>query len=66
MSEIDELSKKYGENVPVGMFVGVKQAQQALNKFHFDIVMGNLTSQQSLDALAMLAGRIEARLDSED
>lgn len=63
MSELDELREKYGEGVPVGLFLGVKEAQQKLNKFYYDIAMGNLTPEQKLNALNVLAERIEERLD---
>lgn len=66
MREIDELTKKYGEGVPVGVFVGQKKKDQAINKFYYDIAMNNLTPDQKIDALNFLANRIQDRLDRED
>jgi hypothetical protein len=59
MSQLEELTKKYGEGVPVGLFVGQKEANQTLNKFYYDIAMGNLTPEQHLSALEFLEKRIE-------
>lgn len=49
MSELDELIKKYGEGVPVGLFLGRKKAEQALNKYYLDIIRQNLRLNELFD-----------------
>lgn len=63
--ELDELRKKYGEGVPVGLLVGYKKANQLYNKLRLDIVLGKATDEQKLEYLNYLAARISSRLDAE-